>query len=468
MAFEVFTVSADQYELLRATPESHFFELKGADRFEPIAKSLSAFANADGGRLIAGIADKRDQSGRMAGYANDEAANGHVTEIFRMFSQATDAIRMEFLRTPDVSGLLLDIEVEKSAEVISTPSGEIYLRQNAQNIRLRGAQQVQELAWRKGKESYESVLTEESETFVLSSAEFKKYQAYQVPITPPVEYIVKEKLARDGLATVAGIMLFDDNPQSTVTQGAIKIYRYKTLNDEGERGEMASDPITIEGPAHGLVNRAVATTVEIIEKIQVLGSKGFERVKYPKEAIHEVICNAIIHRDYSINDYVHIRVFDNRVEVESPGKLAGHVTIYNILTQRFARNKRIVRILNKFPDPPNKDVGEGLNTAFSSMRNMELREPIIQELANSVRVILAHEPLAPKEKIVEEYLRRNGIITNTKGREVCFEQSESKMRKMCQRMIQAQLLEKVPGTRGRGAQYRLRSIGIDAGSPSQP
>lgn len=441
--------------MLSGWGEGHYFELKSAESFAPVAKTLSAFANADGGRLVVGVADPKDKSGRMAGYASQEEANGHVTEITKMFSAAPDSIQIEFLKAPGVAGYLLDIDVEKSSSVISTPDGEIYIRRNAQNIRLKGAQAVQELAWKKGQESYENVLTEERDVFVEDSEIFQFYKKSMVPITDPVPYLKKEKLARDGKATVAGVMLFDDLPQSTVTQGAVKIYRYRSIKDSGEREELVADPRTIEGPAHTLVYAAVAATVEIIEGIEVLGAKGFEKIKYPREALHEVICNGIIHRDYSIHDYVHIRVFDNRVEVESPGRLAGHVTVGNILSQRFARNKRIVRVLNKFPDPPNKDVGEGLNTAFSSMRSMNLGEPTIEELNNSVRVTLAHEPLASKEKIIEQYLKRNKTVTNTKGREICFEQSESKMRKMYQRMIIAGVLEKVPGTIGRGTQYRL-------------
>jgi ATP-dependent DNA helicase RecG len=456
VAFQIQSISETEFRLLSDAAESHFYELKSAENFDPVAKSLSAFANADGGRLIVGIADKRDTSGRLAGYLNQEAANGHVTEIMKMFSQTPDSITIEFLRVPGVDGLLLDMAVEKSSAVIATPTGEIYTRLNAQNLRLKGSQAIQELAWKKGQESYENVKTEEPESFIDSSKTFAHYQERLVPHTAPQAYMQKEKLSREGFSTVAGVMLFDDNPQATVTQGAIKIYRYKTVNAEGEREEFAGDPITIEGPAYKLVYDAVKQTSAIIESIEVLGNKGFEKIKYPQDAIHEVICNAVIHRDYSVHDYIHIRVFDNRVEVESPGRLPGHITLDNILSQRFARNKRVVRILNKFPDPPNKDVGEGLNTAFSSMRSMDLRDPSIQERTNSVCVILAHEPLASKEKIIEQYLKRNGVINNTTGREICFEPSESKVRKMFQRMIEAQVLEKIPNTGGRGTRYRLR------------
>jgi ATP-dependent DNA helicase RecG len=76
------------------------------------------------------------------------------------------------------------------------------------------------------------------------------------------------------------------------------------------------------------------------------------------------LTNAVIHRDYGIADDIHIRIFDNRVEIESPGRLPAHITPANILDERYSRNGAVVRYINKFPDAPNKDVGEGLNTAF--------------------------------------------------------------------------------------------------------
>jgi ATP-dependent DNA helicase RecG len=65
-----------------------------------------------------------------------------------------------------------------------------------------------------------------------------------------------------------------------------------------------------------------------------------------------------------------VRIFDSRIEVQSPGRLPAHVTPKNILDERFARNGALVRLLNKFPDPPNRDAfpihaAEGLRTARS-------------------------------------------------------------------------------------------------------
>src|SRR5438876_8651625 len=141
-------------------------------------------------------------------------------------------------------------------------------------------------------------------------------------------------------------------------------------------------------------------------------------IEYPPETLHEIITNAVIHRDYSVADDVHIRIFDNRIEIQSPGRLPAHVTTKNFLTERFARNGAIVRLLNKFPDPPNKDVGEGLNTAFEKMHQLGLREPTIEERDSDVLVTIRHEPLASPEEAILRYLADNETIKNKTARTI--------------------------------------------------
>ena len=60
--------------------------------------------------------------------------------------------------------------------------------------------------------------------------------------------------------------------------------------------------------------------------------------------------------------------------------------------------------------PPNKDVGEGLNTAFSAMREMKLKPPVITQDGGYVRVVLKHDPLATPEEIIVQYLQGNKQI----------------------------------------------------------
>jgi ATP-dependent DNA helicase RecG len=127
----------------------------------------------------------------------------------------------------------------------------------------------------------------------------------------------------------------------------------------------------------------------------------------------------VLHRDYSIHTDVQVRIFDNRIEVESPGTLPGHITVKNILREQLSRNRFIVRLIHKFPNPPNKDVGEGLNTAFQAMRRLNLKDPIVEENENSVIVYIRHEPLASRAVIIMDYLETHPEINNSKARELC-------------------------------------------------
>lgn len=277
-----------------------------------------------------------------------------------------------------------------------------------------------------------------------------------VPTAEPEIWLRKQQVIIGERSTVAGLILFAEEPQAALPKRTgIKLYRYKTTAEEGTRDTLAGDPLSVEGHAYEQIHEAVRATAEIIESVRVNSPDGLESAKYPITAMHEIITNAVLHRDYSIADDIHIRIFDNRVEVLSPGTLPAHITPENILNERFARNAAIVRLINKFPNPPNKDVGEGLNTAFLAMREMKLKPPVIEQAGGSVKVVLRHEPLATPEEIILEYLQLNDSITNRIARERCFIGSENKMKGVLQRLVKKNLIELVPGTTRYSAAYRL-------------
>jgi ATP-dependent DNA helicase RecG len=224
---------------------------------------------------------------------------------------------------------------------------------------------------------------------------------------------------------------------------------------------LAFDPITVEGPVYKQIREAVRQTARVVEEIPALGEKGLESVHYPSEAIHEIVTNALIHRDYSVADDVHIRVFDNRVEIESPGRLPAHVTPENILEERFARNGSLVRLLNKYPTPPNKDVGEGLNTAFAAMRKLGLKEPTIANKESSVLVTIRHERLGSAEEIILEYLENHDAINNKQAREACHIDADHKIRSIFKKLEERSLIEQVPGTNTASTAYRKGSAFAD-------
>lgn len=147
-------------------------------------------------------------------------------------------------------------------------------------------------------------------------------------------------------------------------------------------------------------------------------------------------------------------IFDNRIEIENPGRLPGHVTTTNILDTQAARNPALVRLINKFPNPPNKDVGEGLNTAFRAMETLRLKPPIILESYSSVLVVIRHEPLGSPEELVMKFMEANAEITNSIARDITGIKSENTMKNVFLRLKARDMLEPIPERKGSASAWR--------------
>lgn len=458
MPIDVITITADERDKILTFSEGHFGDLK-AREIAPakLTRTIAALSNAEGGEVYIGVGEDDSRKVRQwRGFDSQEKANAHL-QVFEPLFPLGDGYSYTFLESQSDPGVVLKVDVAKSREVKVASDGVVYVRRGAQNLPVTDEAGLVRLKRNKGLVSFESETLAVDATVLTNSSVTLEFMLEVVPIAEPEAWLRKQAVIHSDKPTVAGVVLFAEEPQALLPKrSGIKVYRYQTTADEGTRETLAFDPISIEGHAYRQVAEAVRRTAEIIEGVRVNTPDGLESVKYPITALHEVITNAVLHRDYSVADDIHIRIFDNRVEVISPGTLPAHITPENILDERFARNAAIVRLINKFPNPPNKDVGEGLNTAFNAMRGMKLKPPVISQSGGSVRVVLRHEPLATPEELILEYLQKNDQITNRIARDICFIGSENKMKLILQRLVRKELIELVPGTTRYSAAYRLR------------
>ena len=436
--------------------EGYFLDFKSRN-ISPskLSKTISAFANASGGEVFIGVEDELDLDGTLRvwdGFENEESANAVFQQILEI-DPLNGWISCEFLRAPGYSGLLLQITVSKAQGLVTASDQKAYLRRNAASFPVNG-EALERLKYSKGIMSYEDEKTHSMLEDVTNSETVISFMLAIVPTGEPEHWLNKQFLIADSQPTVASVLLFADEPQAALPKrSSVKILRYKTTAD-AERDFLTGQPETIEGPIYHLIYNSIARVKEIIEEIERLGPNGLERIEYPHEALHELLTNAILHRDYSIPADIQVRIFDNRVEIESPGKLPGHVTVNNIGRTQFARNQKIVRIINKFTDPPNKDVGEGINTAFEAMEKLRLKKPELNEADNSLIVTLKHESLGSPEQIVLQYLESNSQITNQIARDLTGIKSENTMKNVFYRLRDVGQLEQVPKELGRKRAWR--------------
>jgi ATP-dependent DNA helicase RecG len=453
------SITASEALFLCNRKEGDLFDRKAARiSGRKLEKAAVAFANADGGEIVVGIADDKSESDpnkRWNGAEDHEFYNPLLQCLFEL-SPALE-FRHEFLSCDDFPGVVLRIFIQRSADVSKTSEGVVYQRKGASSLPVKDPAKITSLSFAKGATSFESVpLPEVSPEEIVDSSEMKHFCADLSPAQEPLVYCTNERLLdRDSFhPNCAGVLLFSDAPQPIFPRRcAVKVIFYDTKQEVPEREHLKKN-ISIEGPLCQQIHASVECVTKIMSSISLNTPDGLKKVDYPPEAVWEVVANAVIHRDYSISDDVQVTIFQNRIEVKSPGRLPGFVTVENFLDVRYSRNSKIVRTLARYKNAPNKDLGEGLNTAFDKMKEWKLQSPELIEEGNYVVVTLPHTPLASPEELVLEFLENHDEIRNRDAREITGIRSENQMKDVFYRLRDKGLIERVPNKQGNAAAWQ--------------
>jgi len=152
---EPIEISDAQVQVLFGLQEGHFHDFK-AKEIAPAAltKTMSAFANADGGELYIGI-EETAKGPRWNGFSNLEAANAHI-QVFEQLFPLGDYFEYEFFKNHRVPGLVLRAEIRKTPDIRIASNGRIYLRRGAQNLPQQAEEQIRRLQLNKGIVSFEN------------------------------------------------------------------------------------------------------------------------------------------------------------------------------------------------------------------------------------------------------------------------------------------------------------------------
>lgn len=453
-------INAADVQQLSSCQEDHFFDRKAAAiSGAKLQKIAVAFANADGGEVYIGIEDEKDEPNpkkRWVGAANIEAYNQHIQSLTEV--QPALPMELDFLRAEGTNTYVLRVQIEKSQAVHKTADGKVYERKGAQSLPVSDPARITELSFAKGAASYEDYALENAVAEdVVDSNYLGEFLSGYSPSSDPLEFAINKNLIdrKSFKPRVAGILLFAAEPSSLMPKKcSVRIVRYETKEEDPERDHLGAIE-SVEGPLYELIHKTVRRVKEIMSAIKVWTTDGPKAMEYPPETLWEIVTNAIIHRDYSMSDDVQVLIFDNRIEVQSPGRLPGFVTRENILDVRYARNPKIVGVLSRYKTPPNKDIGEGLNTAFQKMKEWKLKAPEILAEGNYLRVVIPHTPLATPQEAIVEFLEKHGTITNKQARDITGIKSENAMKSEFYKLRDAGIIEMIPEMKGNKAAWRV-------------
>ena len=248
MAIEVKQINDKQLRDVPSYLEGHFLDVKSKDiKPAKLTKTISAFANADGGEIYIGIAENVSLPfpHKWQGFANPEEANGHLQAFESLFPLGEDYL-YNFLSHPNQKGVILQVIVRKTRAVVRASDGLPYIRRGAQNLRVDTAAKLAILERNKGITSFENEPVSVELANVCNSEIVIKFILDVVPTSEPEDWLRKQELIKGDKPTVAGVVLFSDLPQALLPKRTgIKVYRYKSSDEEGSRDTLVGDPVSI-------------------------------------------------------------------------------------------------------------------------------------------------------------------------------------------------------------------------------
>ena len=197
---------------------------------------------------------------------------------------------------------------------------------------------------------------------------------------------------RDGkeYLTNAAVLLFAKNIMQFNMNCRIRFIRVDGREMQvGANYNVVKDK-SIDEPILRLVDAAkafIADQLRVFTKQEHGSGKFVESPEYPEFPWFEGIINAVAHRDYAASgQFIKVSMFDDRLEIESPGRFPNIVTADNISYTRFSRNKTISRVMTEFEWV--RELNEGVKKIYSDMADAGLPDPEYIETPNTVRLIL--------------------------------------------------------------------------------
>jgi ATP-dependent DNA helicase RecG len=189
----------------------------------------------------------------------------------------------------------------------------------------------------------------------------------------------------DPQALRAAILLFANQPTHYVKAAAVQVVRRLGVGPGPGPVSVRQD---IDGPIPTLLERTLTFIDERTSHHEaVVGTHRETFAEYPPAVLREALLNALAHRDYGlVGATVDVTMWDDRIEIHSPGPLPGHITTENMRNEHYSRNRRIMRVLKTLNLV--EEYGEGVDRMFNEMEARLMEPPRFAATPSSVTVTL--------------------------------------------------------------------------------
>jgi len=346
------------------------------DKDHDIAAEIIAFANTKGGTILLGIEDKK---GTVFGldYQQLQTFSSRIGQIAHDSVKPQVFLFTEVVSIPTMEGDKKVLVIQVS-EGVSKPykdnNGTIWIKQGPDKRRLTDNNEQIRLFQQSGLLYVDEMIVPYTSIDDVEFSKVKKYvESIQKGETEPVIeitdiFLKNLNIIKEGRLTLSGLLVFAKDPQNYRPAFCIKAISFFG-NSLG--GSYYRDSRDIVGTIPELFDQGMLffrQNLKHIQKGQNFNKPGILEIS--DIALAELLQNALLHRDYSKNAPVRLMIFDDRIEIISPGCLPNSLTVENIkLGNAAVRNNLLVSYCSKLMNY--KGFGSGIIRALNNQPDIE-------------------------------------------------------------------------------------------------
>ncbi|MCC5917822.1 MAG: putative DNA binding domain-containing protein [Cryomorphaceae bacterium] len=303
---------------------------------ESLLREIVAMSNSLGGIILLGV---KDRTGNIAGLTADQ-----VEYADRKVSELADNIKPTVYLSTEVVKVKVD-EAENNVLVVhlkeginkpyKTPKGEIYVKQGSNKRLLTDNSEIMRLFQSSGNLMADEMEIHGATINDVDEYKFSEYfkkefgRSFEEKGLNFEQALKAKRVLRNNQLTLAGLLFFGKNPQVLKPAFTIKVVSFFGNNIEGK--QYRSKPKDLTGTIPELFDKAMSFLLSNLHSTQ--SNEGFNsqgKLEVSPVALEELLQNALVHRDYFKNAPIRLLIFDNRVEIISPGRLPNSLTVEDI------------------------------------------------------------------------------------------------------------------------------------------
>ena len=344
---------------------------------DSVAQEIVAMSNSLGGVILIGI---KDVTGELAGLSAEQ-----IEEYDRTISQIADNIKpIVYITTEvikvDVDGTTKNILVVHIQEGINKPyktaKGEIYVKQGSNKRLVTDNAEIMRLFQHSGNLLADEMGVHGTSIDDINKDAFSDYfkkefgQTFEEKRLTYEEALKAKRILPDGQLSLAGFLFFGKEPQ--LIKPAFTIKAVSFIGNDISGTQYRSKPADFRGTIPQLFEEAMSflkANLQYLQDGQDFNSNG--KLEISEIALIELVQNAMVHRDYFKNSPIRILIFDDRVEIISPGKLPNSLTVEDIkYGNPVIRNNQLVAFASR--TMPFSGLGSGIRRAITEQPDIEL------------------------------------------------------------------------------------------------